>query len=43
MGRWEEGSVLINEAEEIRKDILGPNVPAGNEHDFDALVMFWSR
>ncbi|KXX77252.1 Protein SERAC1 [Madurella mycetomatis] len=43
MGKIEEGSQLINDAEQIRRDILGPNVLPGGERDFDALVMFWSR
>ncbi|KAH6658972.1 P-loop containing nucleoside triphosphate hydrolase protein [Truncatella angustata] len=43
MGKVEDGSQLINEAEQIRRDILGPGVSPGDEHHFDELVMFWSR
>lgn len=43
MGKMEEGSQLINDAEQIRRDILGPNILPGGERDFDELVMFWSR
>ncbi|KAH8203220.1 hypothetical protein TruAng_002625 [Truncatella angustata] len=40
MGKVEDGSQLINEAEQIRRDILGPGVSPGDEHHFDELVMF---
>ncbi|EAQ85334.1 hypothetical protein CHGG_09348 [Chaetomium globosum CBS 148.51] len=42
-GKMDEGSRLINEAEELRREIIGPNVLPGNEREFDRLVMFWSR
>ncbi|KAK0611224.1 P-loop containing nucleoside triphosphate hydrolase protein [Immersiella caudata] len=42
-GRLAEGTKLINEAEELRREILGAKVPPGEEKDFDSLVMFWSR
>ncbi|KAI1841737.1 hypothetical protein JX266_012105 [Neoarthrinium moseri] len=43
MGKLNEGSQLINDAEQIRRDILGPGVAPGDERNFDELVMFWSR
>ncbi len=42
-GSLDEGSRLINEAEEIRREVVGSNMPPGEERDFDRLVMFWSR
>lgn len=42
-GSLEDGTRLINEAEEIRREILGSDVLPGEERDFDELVMFWSR
>ncbi|KAJ8132696.1 hypothetical protein O1611_g931 [Lasiodiplodia mahajangana] len=43
MGGFDEGTRLIREAEALRKEILGSNVPDGDEGNFDELVMFWSR
>ncbi|KAK0730143.1 hypothetical protein B0H67DRAFT_560920 [Lasiosphaeris hirsuta] len=43
MGKLKEGTRLVNEAEQIRRDIVGPNALPGDERDFDMLVMFWSR
>jgi hypothetical protein len=42
-GRFEEGTRLIEDAETLRKEILGQDVEPGNERSFDELVMFWSR
>ncbi len=42
-GSFEEGTKLIEEAERLRKEILGQDVESGNERSFDELVMFWSR
>ena len=41
--KMEEGSRLINEVQQVRREILGPNVLPGDERNFDRLVMFWSR
>ncbi|KAI1500561.1 hypothetical protein F5X99DRAFT_385826 [Biscogniauxia marginata] len=45
MGKEEEGSELINEAEGLRQEIVPPEKwePANGEQDFDEIVQFWSR
>lgn len=45
MGQLQLGRKEIHEAEKMRKHIIGPEnwQPARGEHDFDAIVQFWSR
>lgn len=45
MGNLEDGTLLVNEAERLRQEIVPPEKwePARGEEDFDEIVQFWTR